>query len=63
MNAKVYKLPKKKECPSCAFEVGENETHCTICNYEFPQKKNYDWRVVTAIILIVVLSYFLTGSF
>ncbi|KAA3596081.1 MAG: hypothetical protein DWQ06_16025 [Calditrichaeota bacterium] len=57
--AKIHEIPKKKECPSCAFEVDSNETHCTICNYEFPQGLNLDWKKLTAIFLLLVFIVFI----
>lgn len=42
---------KKKECPSCAMQVGVEEKVCPICAYEFPTRmKGTSW---VAIILIL----------
>lgn len=56
---KFHQLPKKKECPSCAFEVDSDENECPICSYEFPQAVSLDWKKLTAIFLILVFLVFI----
>ena len=48
---------KQKECPSCAMNIDVDEEVCPICQYEFP--KTSKGIQIVAIILIVVIMYFL----
>lgn len=49
---------KQKECPSCAMEIPEDSKICPVCGYEFPEK-NKKIPVILAIVLIILLFYFL----
>ncbi len=47
---------KKKECPSCAMMVGQNENVCPICQYEFPaQSKGMRWLALALLIFLILL--------
>lgn len=48
---------KEKECPSCAMNIDADAEVCPICQYEFP-KTNKGLQII-AIILIIVVMYFL----
>lgn len=50
-------MKKKKECPSCAMEIDEDEKTCPICGYEFPGiQPVYQW---IALLLILIFLLFL----
>lgn len=52
---------KKKECPSCAMEIGANKNVCPVCGYEFPQEqKLFKFLVV---LLVIVFAIFIAFSF
>ncbi|HEV7347498.1 hypothetical protein [Telluribacter sp.] len=44
---------KKKECPSCAMNIEEEEKTCPICSYEFPRQA--PWLQWVALLLVVVM--------
>ena len=46
---------EKKECPKCAVEIGEDQTVCPICSYEFPQQKNRIIRIGLILIIIALI--------
>ena len=48
----------RKECPSCAVEIQQNEVVCPICGYEFPQRKSWP-RWIAALVLILILIVFI----
>lgn len=45
---------KKKECPSCAMEIDDNQKICPICNYEFPQGTP-TYKIVALILIALFL--------
>jgi RNA polymerase subunit RPABC4/transcription elongation factor Spt4 len=51
-------MTKKKECPSCAMEIPDNENVCPICGYEFPERNNFLSFVVLLMVILIML-YFL----
>lgn len=48
---------KKKECPSCAMEIDDNEKICPICNYEFPTQSKV-FQTVGYVLLIIIIVFF-----
>jgi len=48
-------MAKKRECPSCAAMIPDDQDQCFICGYEFagpPRRRS--WRLWMAIVLLVV---------
>ena len=45
----------KRECPSCATMVPDNQAQCFVCGYEFagpPARRS--WRTWAAIALVII---------
>jgi predicted nucleic acid-binding Zn ribbon protein len=45
----------KKECPSCAMNIGADEKVCPVCGYEFPHQS----RIFIAVAVILALIFIL----
>ena len=50
---------KKKECPSCAMEIDNDEAVCPICQYEFPPKSKINIMVAVLLIIVFILFFIL----
>jgi RNA polymerase subunit RPABC4/transcription elongation factor Spt4 len=47
----------KKECPSCAMMVDEQNKTCPVCEFEFPDThKNKPWIILVLLGLVIVLA-------
>jgi hypothetical protein len=46
---------KKKECPSCAMEIGANLGVCPICSYEFTEGHSQGSRWLAILLIIAFL--------
>lgn len=52
----AYLTMKKKECPSCAMQIGTGEKVCPICGYEFPSvPAGWRWLAVFLLVIFVYL--------
>lgn len=48
----------KRECPSCASMVPDDEERCFICGYEFPTiSRGRNWRAWVALVLLILFLY------
>jgi len=45
-----------RECPSCGVDVDADENFCAICQYEFPEKPGFNFRL-TAFVVALLLIY------
>jgi len=52
-----------KQCPSCAMDVDAGAETCPICDYEFPQRKTINSKLVIAIMLGAFLYIFYKIAF
>jgi RNA polymerase subunit RPABC4/transcription elongation factor Spt4 len=50
---------KKRECPSCAMEVNENEEFCPVCQFHFPKRNPIlSWVAIFLVILFLLFLIF-----